>query len=119
MDRTRAAKCEDRQGARIVSSLRRVNTRGARHVVVDLAVNRPGDRFDIRLERIGDAVLQCCPRRIDIESHLAAEKVVGVEIPEDEVSVRDGRLVPTTSITSGARRGTRRFRDRPRSNREG
>jgi hypothetical protein len=47
---------------------------------------------------------------LDVEPHPAAEEIVGIEIPEDEVGVGDGRLGAAQPIADGARRGAGRVR---------
>ena len=49
-------------------------------------------------------------RGIGVEHHVAAEEARGVDIPEDDERVRDGRVGATAPVTRGSRLGAGRMR---------
>ena len=73
---------------------------GAFREFVDLGVEMPGHR----LERLD--------RGIQVQWHVAAEKIVRVEVAEQDVTVRDGRYIPieaASDIGAGASRPNRQL----------
>ena len=54
-------------------------------------------------------VVNACFGRCAVERHPSAEKILGIDIAEDQVRVGDGRRRAAVAITRGPRHGARRF----------
>ena len=67
-------------------------------------------RPEIETERRGDAGFERASSAFDVEAHLAAEKAVGGQPPEDEVGIGDGRLGAAAPIAHRTGLRARAFR---------
>ena len=105
MHRPGAAEAEEREVARVVAALdgdqvERVDHRRVRDL--DDPVRRLGD---VEAERLRAALLDRAPRAFDVEADLAAEEVVRVQPPEDDVRVGHGRLGTAAPVADRPRIG--------------
>ena len=75
---------------------------GAGHVLVDHPVDRRGGVFRWQADRFAEPS-NGSPRRGEVQRHLSAQEELGVEIPEQEVGVRDGRFRPPEAVTGRPR----------------
>ena len=87
-----------------MASLRDVHTRGRCHVLVDDRDDAIGHALDGQgvdeVQRTRERLDRSC-RRMTAELHRAARKRIGIEMADDQVGIRDGRLVTAALITSG------------------
>src|SRR5690349_15929651 len=110
MYRSGATEGEDRVRARVLTALDRVDAGRVGHVLVDDLMNAPGGRENVEPERLGDLSSDRLAGRVDIQTHLAAEEIVRVEVTEDEVGIGDGWRRPATPVASRSRHCARRVR---------
>src|SRR5216684_6714026 len=68
-------------------------------------MNSPGGRSKVESERTPDAFFDSAARRINVQTHLTAEKEIGIDISEHEVRVGNRWLCPTQAVAG--RSGTR------------
>jgi len=102
VDGAGAARAEKRVVARIATALGDVHAGGARHVLVDDVVDTPRDLDQRQAYRLGEPG-QGAARGRDVDRDGAAREVLGVQVAEDEIGVRDGRLRPAEGVACRAR----------------
>jgi hypothetical protein len=83
-----------------------VHAGGAGHGLVDDVVDAPRRRDRRQVEAFGQP-LQGRARCVQIDLHLTAREIVGVQVPEQEVGIGDGGLAPALPVRSRARVGAR------------
>src|SRR5437870_11569359 len=79
------------------------------HVFVHDLMNSPRDLLNIHAEPVTDA-LERVPRAIDIQPHVATEKIVRVEIPQNEIRIGHRTTVPALTVTDRATARARTLR---------
>ena len=89
MGRGGATERQQRELPEIDALLGRVDGSRVGHVVVHDLVDAARGADDVDAQRLGDVLLngRGCPLRV--EPHLAAEEIVGVEIAQQQVRIRD------------------------------
>ena len=78
-----------------------MDSKRPRHVLVRDLVHAPGGADRIEFGRPRDVRLDCGARRERIETHLAAEKELGVEVAEHHVRVGQGGAGSALAIAGG------------------
>ena len=109
MHRAGAAEGIHRHAPRIFAALAQMSARRVGHVFVDDLVNPPSDLLDGHVQFRAQATERLA-RAVEIQLHLAAEKIIRIEITEHQISVRDSRLGAALSITHRSRIGARAIR---------
>jgi hypothetical protein len=102
-DRQGAAKCEQREVARVTAPLDGRAAHPAAHVGDDEAVDGAGRLLHRHAERVGDDALNRRPRLLAVEPPAAAEERVRVHDPERHGGVGHRRLVTAAPVAGGAR----------------
>ena len=102
MHRSRAAEGVHRHAPRIFAALAEMSARRIGHVLVDDLVNSPSYQLDRHVESFGEP-RQRLARAFQIELHLSAEKIVRIEIAEDQISVGHRGFHAALSIASRPR----------------
>ena len=102
VDRAGAAEREHGDAAQVRALLDRVHPRRRGHVLVDELVDAGRGVGDRQAERVGDR--RRAPRSVggEVERHVAAEEVAGVEQPEREVGVGDRRRGAAAAVARRA-----------------
>ena len=108
VDRAGAAERQHGDAAQVVALLDRVHARRGGHVLVDELVDAGGGVADRQAE------LSATDRRAaasagEVERHVAAEEVSGVEQPEHQVGVGDGGLGAAAAVAGRAGVGAGRL----------
>ena len=117
MQRPRAAVGEQRELGRVNALPRNHPAQRIVGIRLEHADHALGCLLDADAERIGAFLLEGLQSSVDIELHLAAEEVVGIEPSEDRIAIGDRRLGATAAETDGTRhraRTLRAERDLPR-----
>ena len=79
-----------------------MNARSRRHALVGELMNAPCGFGHLEIERLADPFHKGAPRAVGIQRHLAAEEELRIEIAENEIRIRHGRLGATQSVADGA-----------------
>src|SRR5262249_11497609 len=106
--RSGPARGDHRELARVVAFLGDVDARRGGHVLVDDVADAPRDRGNGESELRGQPA-ERLPGEVLAELHLAAEKVVRVEIAQHEVRVGYGGGAAALGIAGGTGVGPRAF----------
>ena len=88
---TGAAVGEQHEIARIVAAPDRDFAKRIGHVPIDHAANAGSCGLDAHAERFGDLMADGGGGTLEIELHAATEEIVGTQIAERKVAIRDGR----------------------------
>src|ERR1051325_4214818 len=104
MHRPGAAECVHRHTARIFAALAEMSTRGVGHVLVDDLMNAPGDLLCAHVNARADAGERAA-RAVEIQTHLAAEKILWIEITKHQIGIGHGWLRTALAITNRSRIG--------------
>ena len=102
MERPRATEGEERQPAIVDAAIGRMRARRIGHRLGDDAVDA-ARRLDGGDAEFGAETAERRLGRGEVELHLAAEEVVGVDQPEQEIGVGDRRRRPAASVAGRAR----------------
>ena len=100
MQGARAAEGQEREVARIVTTLDRDEADRADHVIVDDRKDAARGRIDAHPERLGDTGSHRAASLLLVEREAAAEQERR-KVPENEMGVGDGRLVAAAPIAGG------------------
>jgi len=88
----------------IVARTQRHAAQEIRHLVVRDLADAGGSLLHRHAERLGDVLAHRLVCRLDIETHLAAEEILGIDDAEDHIRIRDRRLETAAPVARRARR---------------